>query len=459
MFKPKIVELALFATGAGAQLIYAALVYSQWGFTYLYQDGISHTFISKVSWQNPTNLIGVWLPLPHLLMMPFVLDPFLYSSGFAGTIVNCVAVGLTSVLLYRLIGSWYGIAAGVIYATNILTLAYSTTVLTEPMALFFALWAVLQFRSYLRDEKRIDFLKTCLILCAGELVRYEIWALALALVIIYVVNEINRGRPYNVALVHVAFWGIFLWLFAEVAVFRNPLEFLYPSLGSPFGVGGLAAPSSFNFNFVLVFVLEKVREAVEIAIIVGISAYLSAFYFARRRKPAPNPKSPMQFLALCLIAIYLVSLPVQFSFFLNGAPVDRLQKASTYEEIQQLKELVARIEPRIQGNGMILVSNTPLAPVGYASALSVLGGIPTNDLIDEYSPSGLFYNASAAPWNYARYVVVSHPFDPRWAAEQSYYGAYFNYLYYTNETWYNDFILHYGLSYNGSNVLVYELGT
>ncbi len=72
-----------------------------------YGDAESHLNIAKrvISSITPglAQLGGIWLPLPHLLMVPFVANDFLWRSGLAGSIVSGVAYIVSCVYLYKLL--------------------------------------------------------------------------------------------------------------------------------------------------------------------------------------------------------------------------------------------------------------------------------------------------------------------------------------------------------------------
>ena len=58
------------------------------GYLLLYGDAVAHLGIARriLDTRNPglIQLGGVWLPLPHLLMLPFVQSMSLWQSGLAG---------------------------------------------------------------------------------------------------------------------------------------------------------------------------------------------------------------------------------------------------------------------------------------------------------------------------------------------------------------------------------------
>src|SRR6266699_7189029 len=55
----------------------------------LYGDSYAHMLITRRLFDNATpgfaQLGGVWLPLPHLLMLPFIWNDYLWRTGLAGS--------------------------------------------------------------------------------------------------------------------------------------------------------------------------------------------------------------------------------------------------------------------------------------------------------------------------------------------------------------------------------------
>ena len=66
----------------------ALLVCYPRGYILLYGDAVAHLGIARriLDSRNPglIQLGGVWLPLPHLLMMPFVREMQWWQNGLAG---------------------------------------------------------------------------------------------------------------------------------------------------------------------------------------------------------------------------------------------------------------------------------------------------------------------------------------------------------------------------------------
>src|SRR5437867_3213294 len=89
----------------------ASLIYFyRLGATNLYGDGVAHLNIARKIvdldnsslWSRYMQLGSPWLPLPHLLMLPFIWNDFLWRSGLAGSIVSMLCYVLTTTLLFEM---------------------------------------------------------------------------------------------------------------------------------------------------------------------------------------------------------------------------------------------------------------------------------------------------------------------------------------------------------------------
>src|SRR5262249_10795812 len=70
----------------------------------LYGDAYAHLLIARRLFDNATpglaQLGGVWLPLPHLLIVPFVWNDTLWRTGMAGSIPAMICYVIAAVYLY-----------------------------------------------------------------------------------------------------------------------------------------------------------------------------------------------------------------------------------------------------------------------------------------------------------------------------------------------------------------------
>ena len=70
-----------------------------------YGDAESHLNIAKRVIDSLTagmaQLGGIWLPIPHLLMVPFVYFDGLWRTGLAGSIVSGLAYVVSGIFVYK----------------------------------------------------------------------------------------------------------------------------------------------------------------------------------------------------------------------------------------------------------------------------------------------------------------------------------------------------------------------
>src|ERR1700749_5106887 len=87
-------EILLIGQMAGLVSVFAFLVYLRHNQILLYGDAIAHINIARRVFDSRTpgllQLGTVWLPLPHLLMVPFLLSDWLWQTGIGGLIPSMV---------------------------------------------------------------------------------------------------------------------------------------------------------------------------------------------------------------------------------------------------------------------------------------------------------------------------------------------------------------------------------
>ncbi len=96
----------------------------------------------------------VWLPLPHLLIAPFVANDWLWRTGIGGSIPSMVAYVLGVAGIYRLVRARASLAAAAlaaaIYAFNPSMLYMQSTAMTESIFLAAVIWSLVYFDDFLR---------------------------------------------------------------------------------------------------------------------------------------------------------------------------------------------------------------------------------------------------------------------------------------------------------------------
>ncbi|MGD0730856.1 MAG: hypothetical protein ABR956_06305 [Terracidiphilus sp.] len=158
-----------------------------------YGDAVAHLHIARriFDCHQPrlTQLGSVWLPLPHLLLIPFVQVYSWWAIGFAGVIPSALAYMAACAGIYRLARRWMQPAAAALalafFAINPNLLYLQTTAMTEPLFLcemiWIAVWMVewrANLGAYPAQARRLQgWIAAALI--AAILTRYDGWVVAL----------------------------------------------------------------------------------------------------------------------------------------------------------------------------------------------------------------------------------------------------------------------------------------
>jgi hypothetical protein len=139
----------LFAMGALLSFVALMVCYSK-GYLLLYGDAVAHLAIARriVDAQYPglAQLGGVWLPLPHLLMLPFIRNMTMWQTGLAAAPMSMLSYSISVAGMWRLsrrlMRVRWAVVATVFYALNPNLLFLATTAMTEALFLALFVWVV-----------------------------------------------------------------------------------------------------------------------------------------------------------------------------------------------------------------------------------------------------------------------------------------------------------------------------
>ena len=177
----------------------------------LYGDAVAHLHIARrlIDSLNPgiRQIGSVWLPFPHVLMMPFAAKMAWWQSGIAGAIPSMICYVLSVAGLWRLARYWLrpagAVVAALFFALNPGLLYMQTTAMTEPLFLCQMIWSTLFLVAFLRAMGRGDhqFAGRSLVACGIVLVtaiytRYDGWIFA-CFVWLIVLRALWRPRAWR----------------------------------------------------------------------------------------------------------------------------------------------------------------------------------------------------------------------------------------------------------------------
>jgi hypothetical protein len=157
-----------------------------------YGDAVAHMHIARRVFDSHrpglTQLGSVWLPLPHMLLIPFVAVYNWWANGIAGMIPSALAFLAACAGIYRLARHWLQPAAATValafFAANPNLLYLQTTAMTEPLFLCEMVWIaallVAWHTSLESDPRRAARLLWWIAatLVAAIFTRYDGWILA-----------------------------------------------------------------------------------------------------------------------------------------------------------------------------------------------------------------------------------------------------------------------------------------
>src|SRR5205814_2367731 len=170
---------------------FAFLYFYQNGWALKYNDARSHLDIGRrvVEGLKPglAQLGSVWLPLPHLLMVPTIWNDFMWHSGLSGALQSMISYIVTGVLIYVFLKElgigMVGRLAGVfVFALNLNILYLQSTAMTELLLIATMTAGVYYLLLWQKDAKLLNLVKAAFWIMLSTLNRYDGWFLLICAV-------------------------------------------------------------------------------------------------------------------------------------------------------------------------------------------------------------------------------------------------------------------------------------
>ena len=218
------------------------------GIMLLYGDAVAHLHIARriIDSINPglRQLGSVWLPLPHLLLVPFVARMSWWQSGLAGAFPSMGAYVLGTAGIYRLARLWVeprsALVAVFFFGLNPGLLYMQTTAMNEPLFLAEMIWAVVLIIEYGRalqagetDRATKLLVIAGVVLVAAVFTRYDGWIFTFLAWLFALAATLRRrqwwdsraGGAFLLFTVMLAVAPI-LWMGYCARQFGDPLDFM-----------------------------------------------------------------------------------------------------------------------------------------------------------------------------------------------------------------------------------------
>ncbi|HEX6395447.1 MAG TPA: glycosyltransferase family 39 protein [Acidimicrobiales bacterium] len=216
--------------------------YESRGMTTLFNDARVRELIARrvISSRTPglAQLGATWLPLPGILMMPFIWSDALFRDGLAGAIPSMLAYVLAATYVYRFArlatssraAGW--LAAGILMANPSL-LYMQSTAMSETVSLCAFVAGLFYAFRLTKTHHSSDIVKCASAVAAGSLVRYDDWLIAFALVPVLAWIAWKHGgyllaEAWVILYSLLAFAGCVAWVIYNAVIFHDPLlSFFY----------------------------------------------------------------------------------------------------------------------------------------------------------------------------------------------------------------------------------------
>ena len=290
-----------------------------------YDDAVSHLVIARRVIDSVTPGIAqfgsVWLPMTHVLLLPFAASNYLFETGLAGTIVSGISTAIAAVFLCKIVklhfSSNYGFLAASLFLLNSSVVYMSLVPMMEaPFMMFFMMTAYYALNWYSLHQNGKDIwlqyrsiLKCGIAISAATLTRYEAWffpiGLVLMILIVLLVGKKELWKRKIEALVFIALpyslLGIIIWTIYNGLIFRNPILFF----AGPYSAQAQSLTRPYRQHLFLqpgnavsiVFSVASDMYGLHVVLLSILGA--SVFLYMKRKKS----------LMFCLLTLFILGFP------------------------------------------------------------------------------------------------------------------------------------------------------
>jgi hypothetical protein len=217
------------------------LGYHESGLTLAYNDARSHLNIGRrvVEGLKPglAQIGSVWLPLPHVLMIPTIWNDFMWHSGLSGALQSMISFVATGIVIYLFlkmlkVGLFGRLFAIALFSANLNILYLQSTAMTELLLLATMTTGVYYLALWAKEVQVLYLLKAAFFIMLSTAIRYDGWFLfmfvaAVIALIIYKNKGYKETEGSLLLYFTLAGFGIVLWVLWNTLIFGDPLYFAF----------------------------------------------------------------------------------------------------------------------------------------------------------------------------------------------------------------------------------------
>jgi hypothetical protein len=230
-----VVALSILASGL------ATIYYFHHNDILAYNDARSHLDIARRVFDSKTpgitQLGGVWLPLPHILMLPFIWNYTLWHTGLAGSFVSMISYVASCIFLFKIVlllskNPYASLLGSFLFMFNPNILYMQSTPMTELPLIVMMLFGSYYFIKWLYIKHLPNLILAAFGVMLSTLARYEGWFVLVVCTGIILFDGYFRTKKYResegnaILFATLGSFGIFLWILWNLVIFGNPLYFL-----------------------------------------------------------------------------------------------------------------------------------------------------------------------------------------------------------------------------------------
>jgi hypothetical protein len=226
----------------------ALLICYRRGYLLLYGDAVAHLAIARrildAKWPGLAQLGGVWLPLPHILMLPFISNMRMWQTGLAAAPMSMLSYAASVAGIWRLsrrlMRLRWALVATTFYALNANLLFLATTAMTEALFLALFVWSVVAttegisaLRANDATTARARMMLAGLLILAQVFTRYDGWIIGAIVWLCFAVAIFTsdaqlrrRMRPWFIVFTLICVAGPLLWFWYNAHFEGDWLDFL-----------------------------------------------------------------------------------------------------------------------------------------------------------------------------------------------------------------------------------------